>query len=196
MKDHQPWHRLPGETDKAYQAFLVYRDIEPSERSIVRTASEMAKSRQHIQRWSSQWNWQERTSAWDEEQDDRLLHSRVEYKRKMDEDHLKIVRAARNHAVKALAEMDLTYATPAEIRYWLEMVLKWERTIVGEPETIVEYREKLAAQGQDTSWPSQDYDLEKEMRELIPIINEMVRDGTLSDEDATGWGYPFDEEGD
>ena len=69
-----PWDQLDGETDKAYQAFLKYRDA-GKERSLRGTfgvhgsnqnstkVRKPAKSR--IAGWSSQWKWGERVSAWD-----------------------------------------------------------------------------------------------------------------------------------
>ena len=92
----------------------------------------------------------------------------------MDEEHLKIVRAARNKAVQALKDVDPSEFTLTELRNWLDMVIRWERLIIGEPETIVQRRAKKVE--------TQDYDLEKEMEELAPIIEDMYRRGIISDE--------------
>ncbi len=174
MTELQPWHQQPGETSKAFAAFGAYRRLDPSERSISRVVSDLGKSRSTIGGWSSKWDWVERATAWDEEEDRRLGLSRIEAKKKMDEEHLRIVRTARNKAVKALAEVDLTGCSLSELRYWLDTFMHWERLILGEPETIVERRTKV--------WPHRDYDLEKEMEELQPIIEDMYRRGVLSDE--------------
>jgi hypothetical protein len=99
MRELRPRHRQPGETDKTYQAFLTYRNLEPPFRSITRVVSELNKSRKLFGRWSSQWDWVERAAAWDEEQEIRLLAARVESK-KMDEEHLRIVRSARPDRIK------------------------------------------------------------------------------------------------
>ena len=53
------------ETDKAYQAFVTYRNLDPRERSLSRVVSEWGKSRGLIERWSSQWSWVERAREWD-----------------------------------------------------------------------------------------------------------------------------------
>jgi hypothetical protein len=171
MNELQYWQRQPGESDKAFQAFVTYRNLEPSFRSITRVVSELNKSRSLIGRWSSGWNWVERAAAWDEEQEIRLLAARVEAKKKMDEEHLRIVRSGRNKAVRALAEFDPKDLAPAELRNWLTTFMEWERLILGEPETIEERRTKVAV-GQE--------DIEKEMEELMPIIEDMFRRGELS----------------
>ncbi len=174
MAELRHWQQQPGETSKAYQAFNVYKNLDPSERSIVRVSSELAKSRTLVSRWSFTWDWVERAAAWDEEQEIRLLTARIEQKKKMDEEHLKIVRGARNKAVQALKNLDPKDLSPSELRQWLDMTLKWERLIMGEPETIEERRTKINV--------TNDYDLEKEMEELQPIIDEMYRKGIISDE--------------
>jgi hypothetical protein len=175
MTELQPWQRQPGETDKAWAAFVTFRNLEPSERSLSRVVSELGKSRGLIERWSSRNNWRERAEAWDEEQDLRLLSSRVEAKKRMDEEHLRIVRAARNKAVQALKDVDPSEFTLTELRNWLDMTMKWERLIIGEPETVVERRVKVEAK---------DYDIEKEMEELWPLIEDMYRRGILTDEEV------------
>jgi hypothetical protein len=44
------WQQQPRETDKAYQAFVVYRNLDPKERSLSRVVSELAKSRTLLSR--------------------------------------------------------------------------------------------------------------------------------------------------
>lgn len=180
MDELRPWHRQPGETDKAYHAFVTYRNLEPPLRSHARVVSELGKSRALISRWSAEWDWVERAAAWDEEQEIRLLATRIETKKKMDEEHLKIVRAGRNKAVERLRDVDLTDASLTELRYWLDTFMSWERLIIGEPGTIKERRTKIE---------SQDFDIEKEMEALLPIVEDMYRRGILDD----SWGD--DEEG-
>lgn len=44
----------PRETDKAYQAFVTYRNLDPEERSLARVGWEWVKSRTLLSRWSAQ----------------------------------------------------------------------------------------------------------------------------------------------
>lgn len=62
--DLKPWDRQPGETSKAYHAFVTYRDL-GGERSLEKAAKELGKTTGTIDRWASQWKWSSRTAAWD-----------------------------------------------------------------------------------------------------------------------------------
>lgn len=60
----QPWDCQPGETAKAYQAFVTYRDL-GSDRTVQRTANELAKNYTTVHAWSQKWSWAARAAAWD-----------------------------------------------------------------------------------------------------------------------------------
>ena len=60
----QPWQRQKRESQKAYEAFVVYRTL-GKVRSLDATAREMGKSRTLMERWSSKWSWVKRAEAWD-----------------------------------------------------------------------------------------------------------------------------------
>jgi len=62
-----PWSQRPGETNRAYSAFLIYRDLGPS-----RTITECARqrypgkcSRTKPHEWARVNAWHERVAAWD-----------------------------------------------------------------------------------------------------------------------------------
>jgi len=72
MAESEPWKRQRGESSKAYQAFLRYRDLGPG-RSVakaveVRQAAEEGKARYFHwwRRWAAKWHWLERAQAWDD----------------------------------------------------------------------------------------------------------------------------------
>lgn len=62
-----PWDRLPGESSKAYVAFITYRDLGPY-RSIRKAIEKQGLSVKARLRtwlgWSSKYHWVERASAW------------------------------------------------------------------------------------------------------------------------------------
>ena len=58
-----PWDRQPGETSKAFQAFLVYRDAAP--RHIVAVARTLSRSTAWIHHWQSRWDWTNRAAEYD-----------------------------------------------------------------------------------------------------------------------------------
>jgi hypothetical protein len=185
------WQQLPGETDKAYQAFVVYRNLEPKERSLSRVVSELGKSIPLIKRWSSRWSWVERARECDNYQEMRRLEKRIEEKQKMDEDHLKIIRAERNKAVEALTNMDTeTLANNAlELRNWITEIIKLERLIMGEPESIEERQEKAEITAS----------IEEKIKEYAPVFQELMDEGAITlGPDGNGGGLvaPEDDEED
>ncbi len=72
MPDRQPWERQPEETDRAWAAFQIYRNLPPSERSYgaaFRKTYHKPASYQAPQ-WYRAWatnhhNWKGRAEAWD-----------------------------------------------------------------------------------------------------------------------------------
>lgn len=62
--DRRPWDRQPGETSKAYQAFVTYRDM-GGPRTLLKVGEELRKSSGVINRWATQWHWSSRTELWD-----------------------------------------------------------------------------------------------------------------------------------
>ena len=73
----QPYDRQPEETEQAYQAFAIYRDMDPSQRSIDKAfdidcqqKGKVKKGKQaygHWTRWSSVHKWVARCRAYDAE---------------------------------------------------------------------------------------------------------------------------------
>jgi membrane-bound lytic murein transglycosylase len=78
------WERQLGESDKAYKAFILYRDA-GLDRTLKDVAAMLNKSVQNISRWSIRWEWRDRVEAWDshvEEIEQReTFKERVEYRK-------------------------------------------------------------------------------------------------------------------
>jgi hypothetical protein len=165
------WHQLPGESIKAYQAFVTYRNLEPKERSLQRVGSELGKSRGLIERWSSRWDWVERVREWDTYLQMRLLEKRIEERQRMDEEHLKIIRAARSKAIKALADMkpEQLATNPSELRHWLMELIRYERLIMGEPEPVEARSEKIEVQAT----------IEERLKAYAPVFQELIDEGAI-----------------
>lgn len=88
-----PWERQKGESRQAFQAFVVYRDMNPK-RSLRRTAQVLEKSPSLIARWSSRWFWQNRIDRWDDFQDEKKRNAQLEVITKMSERHAGVVQSA------------------------------------------------------------------------------------------------------
>lgn len=58
------WEKQANESYKAYQRFILYRDL-GSERTYKAVAEEIQVTSEHICDLSSRWRWKERIAAWD-----------------------------------------------------------------------------------------------------------------------------------
>ena len=64
---HKTWEQLPEESDLAYQRFSVYLQLGP-DRSIRKVGEKLGKGRgyeKHLERWSSRYNWVQRSGDYD-----------------------------------------------------------------------------------------------------------------------------------
>lgn len=76
-----PWERLPRETDKAFEAFVAYRNLGP-DRTLQRLSEILSKHRMWLGEWKAKWGWEERVAAWDNHLDQLTL-------KQMERDYLK-----------------------------------------------------------------------------------------------------------
>lgn len=88
------FERQPREPDRAWAAYVAYRDLGPNERSLSRVASDGAHGQKdHLGKSCSKWRWVERCNAWDEYVD---MQKRLAYVRESTE-------MGRRQAVEATA---------------------------------------------------------------------------------------------
>lgn len=80
-----PWERLPGETNKAFRAFCVYRDLRQN-RSFKALLEKLGKkSKTQFALWSKKYKWQERVKAFDDDEDRKNRLRQLENIQKMNE---------------------------------------------------------------------------------------------------------------
>lgn len=125
------WERQRGESQKAFEAFTVYRDLE-SERSLVKVGQKLGKSSTLIERWSVQWSWVERARLYDEEKERQYLLQQEEERKKMAERHAKQSMMFQNKVLERLRTIDPNRLTPADLIKWFEVAVKVERQARGE----------------------------------------------------------------
>lgn len=148
---HNPWDRLPGEQDAAWEAYRRYRDMPSSKRNLTALKTILIKERDAaeesgdfdnvptiryptLSNWSKEYNWVTRTAAWD-----------IEIDRVWQEESLLAVRdAARRHwenskelqrvGKLALAFIDpetLAEKAPQEVRRFITEGSDMERKTLG-----------------------------------------------------------------
>ncbi|WP_195985365.1 hypothetical protein [Clostridium sp. D33t1_170424_F3] len=120
------WERQPGESAKAYEAFASYRDF-GAERSIQKVSQALSKSLTLIKRWSSEWNWVERSRAWDNELAQQAKAAAVKRVRDMTGRHINIAMQLQKKALEALAALDLEEMSPKDIKEFIKAATELER---------------------------------------------------------------------
>jgi hypothetical protein len=60
----QPWSRQPGESSKAFDAFVKYRDLN-ERRTMAKVATMLGCTAQNVERWAARWSWTARVYAFD-----------------------------------------------------------------------------------------------------------------------------------
>ncbi len=104
--ERNPWDRRPKETDVAWQAFQMYRDLGPG-RSSREVAKQLAKSGGLMRRWSSVHEWVERAASWDQHLDEERQLATEEAVREMATRHADIAVAGLNLVARRLLGDDM-----------------------------------------------------------------------------------------
>lgn len=100
----KPWLRLENEPTKAYDAFLSYLFMPPSERSLATVSCRQpdgqvsAISKRTFERYSTAWNWVERVNAYDDHRAAELFV--------LEEDVTRVMSAKRIQAQEAFLETE------------------------------------------------------------------------------------------
>lgn len=137
MSDAPPlWERQPGETVKAFQAFIAYRDMGGrSQRAVAQT---LGKSRQLLDKWSTTWRWVERVKAWDDHRDGEGRKAELKAIRDMRARHAQEAVALQTKALDRLRTLDAAALTPNDVLRFFVEAAKLERVARGQPETITQ----------------------------------------------------------
>jgi hypothetical protein len=83
----KPWEKSDDESSLEFQAFVIYRDMKPEDRSYSKVAQLLTKTKVQIGEWGAKFHWQDRVSAWERELDRVKLKKRAEDIEKMSERH-------------------------------------------------------------------------------------------------------------
>lgn len=128
-----PWDKAPGEPDKAFAAFKLYRDM-GLERSHVKVAAHLKRHVRLVHRWSADWRWRERVEAFDVEMDRLEVQRNLIEVRKMRKRHADIALTVMGKALTQLQELKPKDLYPGTILKYIELASKLEARARGEPE--------------------------------------------------------------
>ena len=143
--DIDPWLQQPGEGEKPFQAFQMYRDLGYA-RSQAEVGRQLGKTKDIISRWSSEWGWIARARAWDQHLDRIRIAAQEEAVKATVEQHTRILAAARTKLAQRLvgdeaanvSALDPNRITWPEWRQMLDTVIKGERLTLGIATTVVD----------------------------------------------------------
>lgn len=125
----EPWERQTGETEKAYAAFSIYRDM-TDKRSIQAVCDETGKSYQAVYRWVTKYEWKERVRLYDNWLEHEAQKDVVAQRKKMIAQQLKIARAIQAKALKAFSEADESKMTFKDMKELLKLGTELEQNII------------------------------------------------------------------
>lgn len=122
----QPWERQPGESEQAFEAFKIYRDL-GVKRSNAEVCKQLSKSRQLISRWKSKYEWDERVRAYDNDLEKQQHAEAVKNLKDMTGRHIKIAMSLQRKALEALDKLKVEDMTPKDIKEYIKMATELER---------------------------------------------------------------------
>ena len=147
MADRELWERRDIETDPAWAAFVVYRDMGP-QRSTAKTARSLGKSKTQMDQWSSKHGWVARVHAYDMHLDELARtaheHELVEWRKqqtRLGGKLLDLAEIGAHQILKAVKrEQNPKKLTSAEIEKLAKTGHTLKRAGHGEPDAVTETR--------------------------------------------------------
>jgi hypothetical protein len=137
------WDRKQGESNKAYRAFCIYRDM-GIDRSLKRVGEELKISGALAGRWSSRYGWVARAQAWDDRLDAEAQKAKIKAQAKareeMTERHAKLAKVLQSKVVERLQNLNPRELSPGDVAKWVDVAVKVERLSYGEPTENVDQR--------------------------------------------------------
>ncbi len=125
-KSENSWERLPGESAKAFEAFDLYCKL-GEERSIRKVAQKLNKSTQLLGRWSSQWDWVNRSRDYDNEIKREEIREQKKAYKAMQQRQTAIAVKMQKVALEALKKLSTEDMKPKDIREFIKTATDLER---------------------------------------------------------------------
>lgn len=136
----EPWERQLNETPRAWEAFVLYRDMGAS-RSIAKVARELGKNKVVLEKWSTEYDWVKRCAAWDAEKDRVARETQIKDIIEMRQRHAAIAKKMMDTADHALDNIKPDEVSTNEIARLVEIASKLERIARGDAGEVIEERD-------------------------------------------------------
>lgn len=144
MPDVESWKRREGESSKAYQAFLTYREL-GAERSIReafrqynRNAEKVHKREEVWWRWSSKYKWVARAEAWDTYINSTLDKKLLKGISEMRARHIERAIKLQDKVIDRLDALEPEEIEPKHIPKYIETAVRIERMARGQVTEVVQ----------------------------------------------------------
>lgn len=121
-----PWERQSGESEKAFEAFVIFRDL-GEKRTFTAVAEELQKSYTLIRRWKERWGWEERARAYDNDLEREARAKAVKERKDMTTRHIGIAIQLQRKALDALKRLNVNDMSPKDIKEYIKMATDLER---------------------------------------------------------------------
>lgn len=138
-KEIQAWEKQPEETPKAFEAFVIYRDMN-SDRSIAKVAEQLGKSEALLHRWSSRYDWVKRAAAWDDEVARETARELMRDMAKTRARQRKQALKMQHKGLELLKDINPGDAKLSEIVSLLKLGMEQERICLGDVGDVIEER--------------------------------------------------------
>jgi len=129
----KPWERQDYESSKAYEAFACYRDMGP-ERSLSGLGKQLGKSKALMERWSSNYHWQERIASYERELENQALADKKKTAAETRKRQLQIAMQLEKRALEALKNIQPEDLTPKDVKEFLRLATDIETRVISDTE--------------------------------------------------------------
>lgn len=125
-KSENSWERQQGEIIQAFKAFPLYCKL-GDERSLGKVGKKLGKSATLIERWSSQWNWVNRSRDYDNEIRRQELRAEIRAFQEMRKRQIEIATKIQKKAFEAFKKIPVDTLSPKDIKEFIKLGAEMER---------------------------------------------------------------------
>ena len=138
---NKPWERQPGETPKAYAAFLHYRDLPAIDRSVAAARGRKIGGKQW-EKWCTAHNWLDRAAEHDSDLASRRRERMAKELERAQDDVFTLARAALAKVAERIQGMDAKELAAGQIPSALKTLFELELKALG-------YEDRIELTGKD-----------------------------------------------
>ncbi len=143
--DREPWDRQPGESNRQYSRFEVYRSL--GRMRTLKQAVEMLHgvgdtgvSYRTLQQYAYEYRWTERAEAWDRAQDQLEAARLLQLRNEMVSRHRRLASGLLAKAVAGLQKINPDDMSPLDVVRFIKYGADIERQALGEPTMIHQHQ--------------------------------------------------------